>query len=38
MAGRKEECIKYIRDKVGNNKVLVSNFFYWRLTIRTELE
>jgi GMP synthase (glutamine-hydrolysing) len=28
MAGRKEECIKYIRDKVGNNKVLVSNFFY----------
>lgn len=28
MAGRKEECIKYIRDKVGNNKVLVSTFSF----------
>lgn len=25
MACRKEECIRYIREKVGNNKVLVSN-------------
>lgn len=25
MASRKEECIRYIRDKVGNNKVLVSS-------------
>lgn len=25
MASRKEECIKYIRDKVGSNKVLVSS-------------
>lgn len=24
MQNRKEECIKYIKDKVGNNKVLVS--------------
>lgn len=24
MASRKDECIRYIRDKVGNNKVLVS--------------
>lgn len=24
MASRKEECIRYIREKVGNNKVLVS--------------
>lgn len=27
LASRKDECIKYIRDKVGNNKVLVSTFW-----------
>ena len=30
MAGRKEECIRYIREKVGSNKVLVG----WNLTLR----
>lgn len=25
---RKEECIRYIREKVGNNKVLVSNILW----------
>lgn len=26
MGSRKEECIKYVKEKVGNNKVLVSFF------------
>jgi GMP synthase (glutamine-hydrolysing) len=25
LSSRKEECVRYIREKVGNNKVLVSN-------------
>lgn len=28
MSNRKEECIRYIREKVGNNKVLVSVIFH----------
>lgn len=33
MASRKEECIRYIRDKVGNNKVLVSLFIYLSVAV-----
>lgn len=29
MGSRKEECIRYIREKVGNNKVLVSEKFQY---------
>lgn len=31
MGSRKEECIRYIREKVGNNKVLVSEEFQYLL-------
>lgn len=33
MASRKEECIRYIRDKVGNSKVLVSLFIYLSVAV-----
>lgn len=29
MGSRKEECIKYVKEKVGNNKVLVSFFLVY---------
>lgn len=37
MQNRKDECIKYIKEKVGSNKVLVSyNFFLQNLFIYLE--
>lgn len=33
MASRKEECVSYIREKVGNNKVLVSAALNYSLGI-----